>query len=69
MKVMLRKQLKRKLEEDKESEFKVNGRPIPRAKMIRFVKRKGLSQETILDEEIGKSFLTIREKLSNNLLM
>jgi hypothetical protein len=53
MKVMLRKQLKRKLEHKKESEFTIHGRPVPPAKMTRFVQRKGLNEEVILEESIG----------------
>jgi hypothetical protein len=55
MKVMLRKQLKRKVEEGKESEFFVNGRPVPPQKMNRFVQRKSFTKDKIL-EEIGMSF-------------
>jgi hypothetical protein len=53
MKVMLRKQLKRKVEDGKESEFSVNGRPVPPQKMNRFVQRKSVTQDTILQEEMG----------------
>jgi len=52
MRVMLRKQLKRKLIDGKESDFSVNGRSLPLAKMSRFVQRKNLSQETILEEQM-----------------
>jgi hypothetical protein len=54
MKVMLRKQLKRKVEDGKDSEFTVNKRPIPPQKLIRFAKRKLMTEEEILSEQIRK---------------
>jgi hypothetical protein len=56
MKVMLRKQLKRKLEEGKESEFEVNGRPVPPQQMSRFIQRKGMTDEEIRAEQMRESF-------------
>ena len=53
MKVMLRKQLKRKAEDGKESEFFINGRPVPPQKMDRFVQRKSVTEDMILQEQIG----------------
>jgi hypothetical protein len=55
MKVMLRKQRKRKLEEGKESKFEVNGRPVPPQKINRFVQRKEMTDEEIPAEEMRKS--------------
>ena len=57
MKVMLRKQLKRKLEDEKESEFTLNGRPVPSQKMCRYVQRKGITDEEILGEQMRKSHI------------
>jgi hypothetical protein len=54
MKVMLRKQLKRKLEDGMESEFEVNGRAVPPQKMSRFVQRKGITDEEISVEQMGE---------------
>lgn len=48
MRVVLRKQLKRKLEDEKESDFQIHGRPVQAEKMERFVKRKGMTEEGIL---------------------
>lgn len=56
MRIMLRKQLKRKLENGKDSEFTINGCPVPPEKMSRFVKRKALAQEEILDEPMRGPF-------------
>ncbi|KAE9381166.1 hypothetical protein N431DRAFT_321189, partial [Stipitochalara longipes BDJ] len=52
MKVMLRKSLKRELEDGKKSEFYVDKRPVPPQKMARFAKRKDLTQEEILEEQM-----------------
>jgi hypothetical protein len=52
MKFVLGKQLKRKLEDGKESAFEINGRPVPLQKMQRFVQRKGYSDGTILATKI-----------------
>ncbi|CZR67940.1 uncharacterized protein PAC_17839 [Phialocephala subalpina] len=61
MQVVLRKQLKRKLEEGKESEVSVNGKPVPPQKMQRFVQRKRLTDEAILAYEAGTpSYITCR---------
>jgi hypothetical protein len=57
MRIILRKQLKRKLESGKDSEFTINGRPVPPEKMSRFVIRKALAQEEILAEQMSGSFL------------
>jgi hypothetical protein len=53
MKVMLRKQLKRKLE-GKESEFYLHGRPVPPQKMSRFIQRKGITYDEIIQEQMRK---------------
>lgn len=53
MKVMLRKELKRKLD-GKESEFHVHGRPVPPQKMSRYVQRKGISDDKILEDQMRK---------------
>lgn len=52
MKVMLRKQLKRKVEDGKEREFFVYRRPVPPQKLGRFVQRKNMTEEMILSEQI-----------------
>jgi hypothetical protein len=54
MKIMLRKQLKRKLEDGKESEFLVNGRSVPPQKMSRYVQRKGMTDDEILIPQMRK---------------
>lgn len=48
MRFAVRKQLKRKMKEGKESEVSVNGRPIPQRKMQRFMERKGICEDEIL---------------------
>lgn len=55
MRVMLRKEVKRKVEEGKESEFFLDGKAVPPHKMRRFVKRKGLVDEMIVAEEMRES--------------
>jgi hypothetical protein len=47
MKFVLAKQQKRKLEEGKDTEFEINGKPVPTRKMQRFLQRKDISQEEL----------------------
>jgi len=54
MRVMLRKQLKRRLQEDKKSEFRVRGRPVKEDMMERFVKRKEMTEVDILAYDARK---------------
>lgn len=49
MRIMLRNQLKRKVEEDKDSEFSVHGQGVAPDKMERFMKRKAITKEEILE--------------------
>jgi len=58
MKIMLRKQLKRKLEDGKESEFLVNGRSVPPQKTSRYAKRKGMIDDEILIPQMRKLWST-----------
>ncbi|CZR66440.1 uncharacterized protein PAC_16341 [Phialocephala subalpina] len=52
MKVMVRKQLKRKLDDGKESEFQLHGRAVRPQEMSRSVQRKRLTHEEILAEQM-----------------
>lgn len=52
MRVILRKNLKRELEDGKESDFYINERLVPPHKMARFVKRHEMTDETILEEHM-----------------
>jgi hypothetical protein len=45
MKVILRKQMKRKLENDKESDFTIHGQPVQQHKIERYKQRKKVSPE------------------------
>jgi hypothetical protein len=54
MKFVLAKQQKRKLEDEKDTEFEVNGRPVPVKKMQRFLQRKHISQKELQLSQIGK---------------
>jgi hypothetical protein len=54
VRIMLRKQLKRKLEDEKDSIFTVHGRSVPPQKLSRFVQRKEVTINDILANEIGK---------------
>lgn len=55
MRVMLRKELKRTVEDGKESEFFLNEKQVPPHKMTRFAKRKGLDEEMIAASDMRKS--------------
>jgi hypothetical protein len=44
MKFVLGKRFKRRQEDGKETDFKINGRPVPHQKMQRFIQRKRLSE-------------------------
>jgi hypothetical protein len=60
MKVMLRKQLKRKLEDGKDSNFEVHGRVVPLHKLSRFVKRKEMTQAEILREQMRELYPSVK---------
>jgi hypothetical protein len=55
MKVMLRKQLKRKMEGDKESEFLIHGYQVQPHKIENYMQRKKACPEEILASYIRKN--------------
>jgi hypothetical protein len=56
---MLRKQLQRRQDENKESNFEVRGRRVQTENLERLAKRKGISDKEILEYDIGKKGLWI----------
>lgn len=59
MKYIIQKQLKRKLEEGKDTESTVNGRLVPPQKMQRFAQRKGINNNDIMMHQAGEHSLDV----------
>ncbi|KAG4433124.1 hypothetical protein IFR05_011391 [Cadophora sp. M221] len=61
MRVMLRKQAKRKLELGKDSEFLLNGRPVKSQRLGKYVQRKKIQEDQfLLDESATPPYITCR---------
>jgi hypothetical protein len=53
MMFVLGKQTKRRLDEDKDTEFEINGREVPPHKLQRFMQRKNISEQMVVSCSAG----------------
>lgn len=66
MRVIARKQLKRKIDDGKATQFAIGGRPVQNQKIQRFIKRKNLPQKDILEGGIRKQSLPPKRPFNSN---